>query len=384
MAGLPNPTAAPMVSASRSRPEGAFRCDFPEGHVEDSVLNSPFGRAAAALLVAAGANVGAASADPIADFYRGKTLTVTVPATAGGSFHLYGLIVAQHIGKFIPGHPSAVVQNRPGAGGVTMNNYFMTNAPKDGSIIGEINAGTVTMPLMRPLHFDARKFEWLGSVAVRTYVGALWHTVKADTIEKMQKTEVIFGSAGTGALNYQVPALMNVVLGTRYRIITGYGGGGDLNLAMERGETQARGNYYTGFLATNPDWIRDKKLKFFFVMGPTLPELKDVPRLKDKIATKEGRQMLNLVETGVEVGQGFFLPPGTMPARVAALRMAFTQMITDPDFLADATKRNLDVIPRTHQQIEKVIAEAYETPPAGAEKTAIALGFAKAAGGKKR
>jgi tripartite-type tricarboxylate transporter receptor subunit TctC len=309
---------------------------------------------------------------------------VTVPATAGGSFHLYGLIVAQHIGKFIPGQPSAVVQNRPGAGGVTMNNYFMHNAPKDGTIIGEINAGTVTMPLMRPLQFDARKFEWLGSVAVRTYVGALWHSVKADTIEKMQQTEVIFGSAGTGALNYQVPALMNIVLHTKYRIITGYGGGGDLNLAMERGETQARGNYYTGFLATNPDWIRDKKLKFFFVMGPMLPELKGVPRLKDKITSEEGRQMLSLVETGVDVGQAFFLPPGTVPARVAALREAFTKMLKDPAFLADAEKRKLDVIPRSHQEIEQVIAEAYKTPPAVAKKVAIALGFDKAAGGKKK
>lgn len=342
------------------------------------------GRVAAVALVAAVACANPAAADDLADFYHGKTLTVTVPATAGGSFHLYGLIVAQHIGKFIPGQPSAVVQNRPGAGGVTMNNYFMANAPKDGTIIGEINAGTVTMPLMRPLHFDARKFEWLGSVAVRTYVGAVWHTVKADTIEKMQNTEVIFGSAGTGALNYQVPALMNVVLHTKYRIITGYGGGGDLNLAMERGETQARGNYYTGFVATNGDWIRDKKLKFFFVMGPMLPELKGVPRLKDKITSEEGRQMLSLVETGVDVGQAFFLPPGTVPARVAALRAAFTKMLKDPAFLADAEKRKLDVIPRSHQEIEQVIAEAYKTPPAVAKKVAIALGFDKSASGKKK
>lgn len=333
---------------------------------------------AAALFAAA-----PASADAISDFYSGRTMTVVVPVTPGGTFHLYGQLVQAHIGKFIPGNPTVILQNRPGAGGVTSNAFMANAAPKDGTVFAEINPGTMTYPLMRPSHFDPRTFEWIGSVAVRGYVGAVWHTVEADTIEKMKQTQVILGATGTGSQNYQIPRLMNHLIGTKFKLVTGYKGGGDVNLAIERGEVQGRANFYEGFVGATPQWIRDKKLKFFFVVGPPVPELPNVPKLHDVITSKDGRQMLKLIESTLEIGQAFFLPPGTPKARVAAVAKAFDTMVKDKTFLADAKKHQLLIEPRTGAQVHKEIMETYETPPAVAKELAHILGMDGRGGGKK-
>ena len=333
---------------------------------------------AAALFAAA-----PAAADAISDFYSGRTLTVVVPVTPGGTFHLYGQLVQAHIGKFIPGKPTVILQNRPGAGGVTANAFMANAAPKDGTVFAEINPGTMTYPLMRPSHYDPRQFEWIGSVVVRGYVGAIWHTVETDTIEKMKKTQVILGATGTGSQNYQIPRLMNELIGTKFKLVTGYKGGGDVNLAIERGEVQGRANFYEGFVGATPQWIRDKKLKFFFVVGPPVPELPNVPKLRDVITSTEGRQMLKLIESTLEIGQGFYLPPGTPKARVAAVSTAFDRMVKDKTFLADAAKHRLLIEPRTGAQVHKEIMETYATPPAIAKKLAQILGMDGSGGGKK-
>lgn len=316
-----------------------------------------------------------AGADEIADFYKDKTLTVVVPVSPGGTFHLYAQIVEQHLPRFIPGNPTAVLQNRPGAGGVTANAFMMHAAPKDGTMLAEINPGTMSLPLLRKARYDPRKFEWIGSVAVRGYCGAVWHTVEADTVEKMKKTEVIMGATGKGSQNFQIPTLMNHLLGTKYKVVSGYKGGGEINLAIESGEVQGRANFYEGFVGAKPDWIRDRKLKFFFTLGPDIPELKDVPRLRDLMKTEENKKMLALIDTTLQLGQAFFLPPETPKARVAALSDAFDKMVKDPDFLADAEKRRLVIEPRTAAENHAAVAEAFATPPEIARKVATILGI---------
>jgi len=318
-----------------------------------------------------------AVADEVADFYKGKTVTVVVPVSPGGTFHLYAQIVEQHIGRYIPGNPTTVLQNRPGAGGVTANAFIMHAAPKDGTMFAEINPGTMTLPLLRSARYDPRKFEWMGSVAVRGYCGAVWHTVAADTIEKMKKSTVVLGATGQGSQNFQIPTLMNHLLGTRYKIVSGYKGGGEINLAIETGEVQGRANFYEGFVGAKSDWIRDSKLKFFFVIGPDIPALKGVPALKSLMKTDEDRRMLSLIETTLQLGQAFFLPPGTPRARVDALTNAFARMLQDKQFLADAKKRKLVIEPRTRAQNQAVVAEAYAVPPEVAKKVASILGLDK-------
>lgn len=342
------------------------------------------GRIVPVCLMAALACSPPAMADEIADFYSGKTVTVVVPVSPGGTFHLYAQLVSRHIGQYVPGKPTVILQNRPGAGGITANAYMANVAPKDGTVFAEINPGTMTYPLLRPARYDSRQFEWLGSVAVRGYVGAIWHTVEADTIEKMKKTEVILGSTGTGSQNFQIPTLMNHLLGTKFKIVSGYKGGGELNIAIETGEIQGRANFYEGFVGATPHWIRDKKLKFFFVLGPPVPELPNVPKLKDLITKKEDRQMLNLIESTLSIGQAFYLPPGTPKPRVAALTKAFATMVKDPAFLEDAKKHKLVIEPRSAAEVKKEVDDAYEISPEIAKRVAQILGLDRTGGKKKK
>ena len=328
--------------------------------------------------LAAGALAAApAVADEVADFFKGKTVTVVVPAGSGGTFHLYGQLVQRHIGKHIPGNPTVVVQNRPGGGGVTAANYTAGAAPNDGTLIAEINPGSVIIPLVRKVRFDPRKFEWLGIVSIRTYTLGVWHTVAADTFEKHKATEVVMGSSGVGSINYQLPTFLNAVAGTKYKIIKGYKGGGDINLAMERGEVQGRGNFYSGYLGAQPHWIRDKKIKFFATIGPVRDEVKSVPRLRDLVKGDLNGKMLSLLEVGFEIGQAFYLPAGTPKARVDALRVAFASMLKDPAMKAEADSRKVPMITGTWQRATKVVENAYKVEPAVANKLSEILGFKK-------
>jgi len=334
--------------------------------------------------IAAGALcVAPAQADEVADFFKGRTVTVVVPSGSGGTFHLYGQLVQRHIGKHIPGNPSVVVQNRPGAGGVTAANYMAQAAPKDGTVIAEINPGSVVIPLMRKVRFDPREFAWLGAVSVRTYTLGVWHNVAADTLEKQKKTEVIMGASGVGSINYQLPTFLNAAIGTKYKLIKGYKGGGAINLAMERGEVQGRGNFYSGYLGAKPDWLRDGKVKIFATIGPVRDEVKNVPRLRDQMTDDMSRKMLDLLEVGFHVGQSFFLPPGTPKARVDALRTAFASMLNDKEMQNEAARRQVPLNTRTWQEITKEVDEAFKVEPAVAKKLAGILGFDKSKKKKK-
>lgn len=318
-----------------------------------------------------------AAADDVADFYRDKTVTVVVPSGSGGTFHLYGQLLQRHIGKHIPGRPTVVVQNRPGAGGVKAANYMAQAAPKDGTVIAEINPGSVIIPLLRKVHYDPRKFNWIGTLSVRTYTLAVWHNVAADTIEEHKKTEVVMGASGVGSINYQLPTFLNATIDTKYKIIKGYKGGGGINLAMERGEVQGRGNFYSGYLGAKPHWIRDKKVKIFATIGPVRPEVKDVPRLRDLVKGDVNGQMLRLLEVGFDIGQAFYLPPGMPKARVDAVREAFTATLQDKELLAEAAKRKVPVNSRTWQDNVKVVDAAFKVEPAVTQRLARILGFAK-------
>jgi len=337
-------------------------------------MRTTLGPIAIAACIAAAAP---AHADEIADFFKGRTVTVVVPSGSGGTFHLYGQLVQRHLGKHIPGNPNVVVQNRPGAGGVTAANYMAAAAPKDGTVIAEINPGSVVVPLMRKVRFDPRKFAWLGAISVRTYTLAVWQNVAADTIAKQQKTQVIMGASGVGSINYQLPTFLNAAIGTKYKIIKGYKGGGAINLAMERGEVQGRGNFYSGYLGAKPGWIRDGKVKIYATIGPVRDEVRNVPRLRDIVTGGMNRKMLELLEVGFHVGQSFFLPPGTPKARVAALRKSFADLLQDKALQDEAARRQVPLNTRTWQQITKVVDDAYRVDPAVPKKLAGILGFAK-------
>jgi tripartite-type tricarboxylate transporter receptor subunit TctC len=338
-------------------------------------------------IIGLGALIGAALASfvyvaPASAFLDGRTVTVVVPSGSGGTFHLYAQLVQRHIGKHLPGKPNVVVQNRPGAGGVKAANYMASAAPKDGTVIAEINPGSVIVPLMRKVRFDPRTFNWIGTLSVRTYTLGVWHDVKANTIAKQMKSQVIMGASGAGSLNFQLPTFLNSVIGTKYKVIKGYKGGGAINLAMERGEVQGRGNFYSGYLGAKPHWIRDNKVQLFATIGPVRPEVKSIPRLRDIVKGGMNQKMLGLLEVGFNIGQAFYLPPGTPKARVSAIRKAFTSLLKDKAMLAEAAKRRVPINSRPWQNNVKVVNAAFNVDKKVTQNLGKILGLKK--GRKKK
>ena len=299
----------------------------------------------------------------VASFYKGKTVNVIAPTSTGGSVYQYALLVSNHLGRHIPGSPASIIQARPGAGGVTAANYVAGPGPKDGTVVAELHPQSLLAPLTgRGASYDPRAFQWLGSLAVRAYVGAVWHTVPVRSIEDMKDREYVFGGSGVASASYQYPVFLAHLTGARIKVIPGYKSGGETNLAMERGEVQGRGNYYEGFLATNPDWVRDKKVKFVFRLGPDHPDLAGVPSAREFAKTEKQQQMLRVMEAPLAVGQAFYVAANVPKPRVEALRAAFKNMLADKDFKAEAEKMGLYIEPSGPAEVAEAVAKVYETP----------------------
>ena len=324
-------------------------------------MSSPFKCVSGAFALAASLTLGFASAPASADesFFKDKTVSVIVPVGSGGTFHIYAQIVARHMKKHIPGNPTVIVQNRPGGGGATSAVWVQSVAPKDGTIIGKIVPGMLTHPLTNSnAKYDATKFQYLGAIAARDYNIAVWHTTPVKTWEDMKTTEVIVGATGRAASSYTIPAFVNGVLGTKMKIVTGYKSGGELNLAMERGETQGRGNFYSGYTGVRPDWLRDNKLRFLLTLGPRHPKTAHVPRVRDLL--KEGSMEMktfDLLEATLNQGQAFYQAPGVPKARVDVMRKAFWAAMMDSELKAECEKRKVDYGPINAADMERIVAD---------------------------
>ena len=316
----------------------------------------------------------ACAQDSVAAFYRGKTVQVIIPTSPGGSVSLYGRLFADHIGRHIPGNPTVVSSQMPGAGGITSVEYVSNIAPKDGTVIGEILSPALLVPLMRSVRFDPAQLQWLGSLTNRPGVVAVWHTARATTLEAVKTTEINMGSSGVGAGNFQIPTLSNLILGTKFKVVPGYKSGGDINLAIERGEVDGRFNYWSGFTSVKPEWIRDGKLRFLFRTGPRAPDMPELPSFRDLAPTEDDRQMVRIIEAPDDVGVGFYLAAGVPAERALALRRAFAGLMQDGKFLAEAKRLDMPVDPVGPDELQKVVAAISATTPALAERFRNAIG----------
>jgi tripartite-type tricarboxylate transporter receptor subunit TctC len=311
-------------------------------------------------------------------FLKDRTVTVVVPSGSGGTFHIYCQLVVRHIGRHLPDSPKVIIQNRPGAGGVKSLRWMTTAAPKDGTVIAMINPGTTMTPVLRPnIGYDTRELQWLGAVSVRTYTLGVWHTVPVKTIEDAKKMEVTLASTGKTATSTTLPNFLNKLLGTKFKVIHGYKGGGAMNLAVERGEVMGRTNYYSGYLGVRPHWLRDGKIRFLATIGPPRTEVKDVPRMRDMVKPGINREMLDLLEQNFNVGQAFYVPPDVPKDRVNILRASFAAMLKDPAMIAEAKKRGVPTFTRSWQQVEKAVQVGFNSRKEVQEKLATLLGFRK-------
>jgi tripartite-type tricarboxylate transporter receptor subunit TctC len=329
-------------------------------------------RAVVALFTAALAVVSvcdtARAQDPVADFYKGKAVTLVVTTASGTGYDYGARVLARHFGRHIPGNPTIVVQNRPGGGGRTGTGHVYSVAARDGTIIGAVQSFIATDPLFDPsilTLFDPRQFQWLGSIASTTSLAVSWHTASAKTYSDLFDRELVVGGVGAATPMVTMPHLFRRLLGMKFKVVSGYQSGNEVNLAMERGEVQGRIDYSWHSLgAEHLDWIKDKKINLLFQMG--LQKHKDlghVPLIIDMARDEEQRKILEVMFFNYEFGRAFVLAPGTPPERIAALRQAFVDTMADPEFLKDAAASNLEVNPVTAERLQTLIDRAYKLPP---------------------
>src|SRR6186713_902891 len=304
----------------------------------------------------------AAHSQTVAEFYKGKTVNVYIGVGVGGEYDIQARLVARHIGKHIPGNPTVVPQNMTGAGGLRMINYLYNVAPKDGLSIGMIANAFPAMQAagIAGVQFDAAKMQWIGTIAPGVETMAVWHTTGVKSIEDARHREVVAGASARGAITFFYPQMMNELLGTKFKIVTGYTGGNQINLAMERGEVEARNNTWSSWKATKADWLKDKKINVIAQAGPRAPDL-DAPSIEDAARTPEERLLIELVVSGTQLGRPF--ATNEAPAdRVAALRSAFAATMKDPEFLAEAKALNFDVEPVLGEKMQKIVEKVLATP----------------------
>ena len=303
-------------------------------------------------------------AQSVEEFYKGKNINFLVGVSSGGQYDLELRLVARHIVKHIPGKPNPVPQNMTGATGLVMANHMYRVAPQDGTVVSLIQNGLPTFQAVgrKGVQFDARQLQWIGSMSATADTMLAWTGSKVFTIEDARKREVIAGSNGAAGITYMYPLIMNDLLGTKFKLVTGYQGSGALNLAIERGEVDARMNSWSSVKASKPGWIRDKQISLLVYSGPRQPDLPGVPHFEDLLKTPEDRQVLRVVTAGSDLGRPFAVAPGVPADRVKALRDAFVAMTKDPEFLKEAAALRLEVAPVSHERLKEVIDNLFAVP----------------------
>jgi tripartite-type tricarboxylate transporter receptor subunit TctC len=310
--------------------------------------------------------IAAPAQDAIADFYKGKTVTMVVGTPAGGGYDIYARILARYLPKYIPGNPIIIVQNRPGAGAVIAANYVYDVAPQDGTVI---LAPTRTAPFAQLLgtqegtRYVATKFNWLGSLNNEVGIVAVWHTSPVKTVQDARKTQVIFGSSSQGGDADTFPALMNNTLDTKFKIVRGYAGSGGVDLAMLRGEVQGQANSFSALKKFAPDW-REKTSVLVQLSLTKHPEMPDIPLifdylkpefLKPGVSVADADKWWRMMLVQKAMGRPFAVGPKVPPERVKALREAFHKVLRDAEFLSEAEKTDNEINPVEGDELQQML-----------------------------
>lgn len=307
---------------------------------------------------------GALAADSGVSF-AGKTVTIYIGFGAGGGYDGYARLVAKHLGDHLPGHPGVIAENMPGAGSMRLANWLYNVAPKDGTAIGEISRAVPFFPLIvgkqSGAQFDAAKFGWIGSANSEISTCVAWKGTGFESFEDLRGKQMILGGDGPSADSEQFARLMNGAFGTKIKIISGYSGGHDLNLAMERGEIQGRcGWSWSSIKSSHMDWIKDGTVNVLVQMGTAnAPGLKDVPHLSRFATTDEQKKELDLVLARQPLGRPFLAPAGVSEDVLATFRKAFSETMKDEAFLADAKQQHLDIDPVSGTDVQSIVERVY-------------------------
>lgn len=328
--------------------------------------------ACSAAALSFGLSAGTASA---ADFYAGKTVNFVIGANPGGGYDAYARLVAGNIGAHIPGHPTVVPQNMPGAGSGKAAGYIYSLAPKDGLTIGALYPGAIMGPLLDKKthwHFKPTEFRYVGSADRGVRLCLTFHTSKIKTFEDAQKHKVVMGASQAGGSTRDYAVLLNKLAGTKFDVVSGYKGSHNILLAVERGEVDGLCGFdWSSLLTQEPGWVRDHKVNYLVQMGvkpnPELTKM-GVPEVWKFLKTDEDKQVVKLVVSQQVFGRPYILPPGTPGDRVRILRAAFDATMKDPKLLAQAKKERLDIAPASGEDVQKLVDKLYATPKSIVDK----------------
>lgn len=320
-----------------------------------------------------------ARADAVADFYKGKTIAVFVGFGPGGGYDQYSRLMARYLGNHIPGKPNVVVQNMVGAGGITAANHVYAVAAKDGTAIAAVNQGAAMYQLLggKGAQYDPRKFAWIGSMTFSNNVVYMWNASGVKTLDDLKTREILVGGSGVISDANIYPNVLNALIGAKFKIINGYSGTNETNLAIERGELYGRGGgSYSSLVTTRPDWLRDRKITILVQVGTEKePDLPNVPLLTDLVKPSEARQIADLVTMPVAIGYNHWMAPGVPADRLKAVRAGYAATLKDPGLLADAKKEKLEIRAKTGEQLEALVKDAAKIPKPVLEKTKAILGW---------
>jgi tripartite-type tricarboxylate transporter receptor subunit TctC len=306
-----------------------------------------------------------------------QTTTIVVGYPPGASYDIYMRTFARHLGKHLPGNPSVVAQNMAGAGSLRAANFLFNVAPKDGTTIGMFARGLAMQPLLDAtgIQYDARQFNWIGSLTSDVSLVLSWHNRPFKTLDDARQREMVVAGTGSGADSVIFPYILNGVLGTKFKVITGYPGATDFLLAVERGEADGTaGVSWSSITAGKADWITGKKINVLVQLGMKKhPDMGKAPLVMDYAKTDSDRGVLELIFARQDMAYPIVAPPGVPAARVAELRRAFDAVLKDPDYLADAKKQHLETDPLRGEDIAKLIQRIYASPPAVIARARTAL-----------
>jgi tripartite-type tricarboxylate transporter receptor subunit TctC len=333
-----------------------------------------------ALLVVTGAiwsaSIAAGRCDAVADFYRGRAVSLVIGFGAGGGYDAYARLLARHIGRHIPGNPSLVAQNMQGAGGLKATQFLYDVAPRDGTVIGTVARGQPLAPLLLGnTSFDATRFTWIGSVTDEASLCLSWFSSKARTWRDLMTAEALFAGEGQGADPDMFATALNRVFGARIKLITGFHSTREMTLAMQRGEVEGIcGVSATTLLGQYADWIAGKQVNLLAQMALRKDErFPDVPLVTELAQSDEQRQIIRLIVAGQAIARPFFGPPGIPEDRKQALRAAFDRTMQDPEFRAEAQRAKMDVNPMQGAEMESFLRELYAMPKDLVDKAALAI-----------
>lgn len=321
--------------------------------------------AAAVAFSLLGAAGGPARADVVESFYKGKAIDFLVGASTGNDFDFRTRMLARHMGKYIPGQPQILVRNMPGGGGVVAMNYMANRGAHDGTVLHIMfpNMGALQATKEPGVAFDLRQFRFIGNTTDSQNVMSVWHTSPAKTIQEAKRIEIVLGASPGNTGIYYARAL-NQMIGTKFKIISGYPGGNEINLAMERGEVQGRASItMASWISTRPQWLADKKLIHLLQAGASRHrDLRDTPLLHELAANEEDRQLLVFLSASVAIARAVLTTPGVPPERLEALRRAFDAVVKSPELIEEAAKTNTDISPLSGEESQRISDSIVNAP----------------------